>query len=332
LIQELADKAYNEMSTVLPEKAQLLASFFEMITEMGGALKRATSLVKKWTEAQPIYEKTLKDLVSSGIDRLTAADLAFEWVLMPLFADAVALRCSMHRAQKRLRWLTDHNHKFYRTNFRRRGAFKPSEFPPVILGGPGVYYEGPWFSGVGGSTPLGHDIPALYKAEVVSYNADYHASSTGIFHIEMYKLSAETLWQQEMGLYNLTGAIWEATPFSWLVDWFTSAIKDVTGVIDANLQPVGRAELSHACSSWKIDVLYNVFCENTALGEREFLGVIQVKRYIRNPGLAIDPTVLSDPLRLPDRVNQLTTGTSVLWNTRPSKWRRYCKYRTTIRQ
>jgi hypothetical protein len=322
-LQRAGSFAYKSLTSLLTPRAELLASIFEMFTEFGGLMKKAISVIVRWRKQQEVFVATLKSLMTTGVDSTTAYWLAWNFAIAPMLGDIEAMFCSVHHADRKVQWLIAHNHRATRTHARRFGAYKHDEPVSVVIGGPGEFYEGFWSGGPLGSQPIAHDIPATYVAEMVSYSADYFASATMIYHLPLHLLTTTNVWLGEMGMYNLASALWEATPFSWVVDYFTSLIKDLTAVMNQPFDPWdGSVELNQVGSSWKIRAVFDVYCVNAGTGVREYLGPITIKRYIRVVGLSLDPLSFTDLFKVPVMGQQLGNLSSVAWQKRPQKWRR----------
>lgn len=320
---DLERQAVQEMRKVVHRSAQLAGSVLELLSMLWGNVSAAQKLEERWALALKVYKINLDNNLKRGLDEITSHWLAWNFAIKPLLGDLSSLLCSIDRAQRRLRWLIDHNDIPTRTHFRRFGAYKPDPLPEFVIGGPGVYFEGFWVNGELGFTPTGHDIPAEYWATCVRYDADFFASSTLTYFLDTYKLNVTDVWLADMGFMDPFSAIYEAIPFSWLVDWCTGLGNQLTALLDETSNPFKPGELSSIGYTWKITAVFDVTCRNRGTGVREHLGPIVVRRYIRLPhshsqGMFSDPDLTGTGLL---SGNHPSLGLSVAWRKRPI-WKR----------
>ena len=122
--------------------------------------------------------------------------------------------------------------------------------------------------------------------EYEKYTLKYHAEATIVFNIPEYKLrdgGVFLVWESMMGLDRPFAAIWEATLFSFVVDWFTGSIKDLTSWLDESITVAWpEAQILRQDHSFKLEAQCLFYVWNPFTAERgEVLGVGTYSRYQR---------------------------------------------------
>jgi len=198
--------------------------------------------------------------------------LSLEFGWKPLLGDLNRLRNLMTSVEKRMAYLRKTKGRHTRVGFQRSGFYQPA----------------PWESlGAGVVDYMVHD----YRR--TSYNVVFRSGGR-LFH-QMEYLDATAGYARALlgmlGLTNPAKVVWNAIPYSFIVDWI---IPDIELLLDrfTNYQDLS--------SNWKVDRLsYSLtYTANVSITQRNIkasyqgtpvpdavTGNIAYRRYVRNPGL-----------------------------------------------
>lgn len=98
------------------------------------------------------------------------------------------------------------------------------------------------------------------------------------------------------GSDRLGSILWEATPFSFVVDWFTDVGKQVASWIDGLTKNFPDGEIFTVGHSWKQTSAWELYYVPPEGIAPERLGAVTLKQYWRSRGYpSVDGVALFDP-------------------------------------
>jgi hypothetical protein len=225
-LDELALRSEEKLSSVVNSETSLfnfLIELYQTITGHIGGAKRFQSI---WSRCTKLYQETYRRLIKQGHKEAAARWLAWNFAIKPAISDLRNILCSMTAANKKLKWLIAHNRKIVYLDYHR------DDLGDLLSFDPNEYIEAQWLAGIGDANLLSlrlNDQPNGSHNIYIRFTEvtlEYHARSKIYLDIPDEYLKGVkglgTLWEAMMGLHNPIGIIWEATPFSWLIDYFLS--------------------------------------------------------------------------------------------------------------
>jgi hypothetical protein len=200
-----------------------LANFIiELIQACEGnvrGIKRFSDLYHRCIEAwQKAYVRYLKQ----GKKSAAASWLAWNFAVKPFLKDFKNILCSISETTKKLKWLQNHNHKVIFLDYNR------DDLGSLVNFDPDVWSDGQIIASVFKADPKESAANGTHAmcVKVRSVKISYHARSKIFLDIPDRYLEGmsgmQTLWGAMLGLENPVGIVWEAIPFSWLIDYFLS--------------------------------------------------------------------------------------------------------------
>jgi hypothetical protein len=224
-LDELALRSEEKLSQVVDSQTSLfnfLIELYHAITGHIGGTKRFQSIYSKCVKA---FQREYERLIKAGHKQAAARWLAWNFAIKPAISDLRNILCSMTAANKKLKWLIAHNRKIVYMDYHRKDLGREVE-------NDGSFRAGQWLAGIGDANLFSlrlNDPPNGSFDTYVRYtdiDLQYHARSKIYLDIPDEYLKGVKglgiLWEAMMGLHNPIGIIWEATPFSWLIDYFLS--------------------------------------------------------------------------------------------------------------
>lgn len=300
-IDELALQSEQALSNVVDTQASLANFLIELAETCMGNVRGIRRFQSIYERALAAYKKAYKNLLRQGHKEASARWLAWNFAIKPALKDLKAIMCSIDTAYRKMAWLKAHNHKVVSLHYVRDGIEK------LINWDQSEWHEGVHFVSV--NTP---DFPSplistngayVHRCRYTDLKVFYRATSLIKLDIPdkylegMYGMS--TLWAALMGLHNPIGIIWEAIPFSWLIDYFLSyRARLFETVYDYNPYNAGVTVLGY-CHSFHIEAVGDVDVYNTTHHyTHDSLGRYTYDLYIRVAGLPQPETTTL--FRLPD--------------------------------
>lgn len=263
VLAPLCDEAFNRFNIQFPTEVSV-ANFILELDDIVG-----------------LIPKLSKSLVRSAAN----AHLTLEFGWKPMISDVRAMYHTLDRVKARLAYLRKTFGKKTDLGFRRNDIYVPS-LAPV---------------GTSMTATVGNGIQFRYV--LVDYHCDFRAKGRLYHRMEYLDGAAGEIagLLGALGFSNPLAIVWEAIPYSFVVDWFTNIGDLVTryGV----LQDLGSQwTVDRLCWSVTIKATVDVYQRNVtgsgALITETRLGQVTFKRYKRRPGLSVSSSVLN--LSLPN--------------------------------
>jgi len=244
-LQDFSARAENHYVTLVDQDWSLINFIIEALELMEGNVSVLERLKEGIEGAVAAYRRKFAESGNHW--------LSWNFAIAPTLRDLWALANTFKRAEKRLKWLRQRNHKNTKVKYREGPRVftgttpfttqevtveHPYFVPPPEYGPKGSYPEYPdWVD-------LEHLCEADYSATVVLSSWAWIR-----FDIPDYLLSAENdtglgiVMLTMQGLYNPLQIGWEAVPFSWLIDWFRSEAHKLREALKSDLNPLGHARI-----------------------------------------------------------------------------------------
>lgn len=328
-IYQLAKQAEDHFRRTVRPEVQLLNFVAELIELCHGKVDELTKFAAK-------LEKAFADYWTFLAEHPEDFYLAYEFFLKPFEADFRKILCSVHNAQKRLEWLINNNGKAVEVEYRIGDVYQPNQ--SELTDSLGQYWDygvGVWNPATppweGGLDPLRLDSADKLEIQYRNYKCIFCAQATVLFNIPEYKLRDGGLlevWSSMMGLDRPLAAVWEAIPFSFVIDWFTDAADDFATWLDESVFVAWPdAKILRADHSFKLEV--DVHLVHQKWDGSEFrpvdLGKATYKRYKRDWGLPYGvPELFHEPVNT-ERVELLSAA--LLLQLSKRAWRAWLRRR-----
>lgn len=273
-IDSCCTAAFKQWSTVIPENVSI-ANFIYELREVKSLLPRLLKF--KWDFYHKeilLTPKLLKDFSNGryNLETLSSNYLAYQFGWKPLLADLKKLANLVPTVLKRLEYLKKTHRKWTKVSFAR-SDFAPREIP---------------------APPSGGVLLDELRYVLSSYRADFHASAYMWHDLQGLDDGFEFLraFVTALGLNRPGMVLWNAIPFSFVIDWFVRLgdyVDKMTTVdlFGGTLRLYSRGtSITETC---RISCWYRYY--NTW-----FYGGHQlIERYQRSPGMAIPVSSLVSP-------------------------------------
>lgn len=295
VVGELARASTRHFVNAVDPRVLLLNFILELMTACKGGIGLVDKLGGILKKIKARYARELKRLLLKGILEADAHFLAWSFAIKPFMRDVEAIICSIEAAERRVKWLTKNAGKPVRVHYQRVIAdFDPIDYQ-VEGGVPGHYY-GPWNPScppwVGGcASPERGETNGNYLLSADKLEWLYSAQATVIYTLPPCRFidgsGIGLVWASMMGLDRWGSAIWEAIPFSFVIDWFTDVGKQAASWLDDKTKnfPDGQIlEVGHSfklSSEWTLTYVDN----DSECPRNEILGRVGYKSYTRKRGL-----------------------------------------------
>jgi hypothetical protein len=220
-LDELSLQAEAALSKVVPQNVSIANFIIELIEMCEGNIRGIKRFSDLYARMMKAFQKEYLRLIRAGHKAIAARWLAWNFAIKPFLKDLQAILCGISAAYKRLRWLRDHNHKVSYQDYTRDVTDLLSYDPNDIL-------EGQQICSVTHASPAGQHPNGTFYIGVQYHKVKlvFHARSKVFLEIPDELLDdvkgIGPLWSAMNGLYNPVGILWEAIPFSWLIDYFLS--------------------------------------------------------------------------------------------------------------
>jgi hypothetical protein len=234
-IQTLATQATDAFLNQAPEEISL----GNFLIEWKEAVRLIPNLVEGFARlgSKARYARHRGKPPASSVSE-DASDYFLWWnfAVAPLIADLTAFASLVQKTQARLEWIRQHNGKRIRVKFRRNNLYLGiPAFPPEY----GVPLNGP-------SDPSPPWGALSAKATLRKVHADFSSQAWLSIKIPEKELDGMVGFCRTLlgttGLNNPLGIIWNAIPFSFILDW----VVDFSGLL-------ARRRVNPFTGSWELD-------------------------------------------------------------------------------
>lgn len=209
-IDDFSASAEDHFLTAVQDKNSLINFIIELIEVCEGNLKVAKTIGRKIETAIETFWRLFRKTGSYWV--------AWNFAWKPTINDIHSFFTTLQRAEKRVKWLREHNHRPTKVHYRQG----PRDFSGVIS------TDSSWVHHVPGGTPFTISQPPGMTCETtfdckITLSAwawvRYDIEDVYLFSLED-AIGMTALIMQ--GVYNPAKIVWEAIPWSWLVEWFTN--------------------------------------------------------------------------------------------------------------
>jgi hypothetical protein len=218
-LDELALQSEEKLSNVVSAEVDLFNFLRELIEFCSGNIRLIRRFSDLYTRMVKAFQDAYKRLISQGHKEAAAYWLAWNFAIKPFLKDLRSILCSVSALHKKLDWLRRNNHKVIFQTFRR-------EFDLPV--DPNLWHNG-WILCVidKADPPISANGTYMQQLKYHSVKLEYVARAKILLSIPDHLLDdahggVGALWAAYNGLTNPVAVIWEAIPFSWLVDYFLS--------------------------------------------------------------------------------------------------------------
>jgi len=305
VMDALAKQAEDHFRTSVKPEVLLYNFVIELIETCQGNLEKAKGAYATILRISQEFRRKYLEFLAKGLSNADSFWLAWNFAIKPFLSDLRKILCSMSKAMKLLKYLIENNGKARIVRHRRNDAYHPD--PGELYWNLGPFQDfainswdpdnPPW---EGGPVPVRNDSPDELIIQFENYDLTYTAQATVIVEIPEYKLrdgGAFLVWESMMGLDRPFAAIWEAIPFSFIIDWFTGTIKDLSAWLDQSVTVAWPpAQILRADHTFKLKVDVRVRIRHAFSGEYDDLGTGHYTRYVRMHGLPYGkPSLFEQP-------------------------------------
>jgi hypothetical protein len=265
---------------VVPDEYSLINFLLDIIQICEGNITKAEGMID--------LGKLAVEKFTQAVKRGDNVWLAWNYAIKPFITDLKAFFNSLNKSKKRLQWLRKVNHKTVPIRFRRgprtwRGT---TTYLP-----PGFDWEG--------TIPFQY-IPNVYMESNWAAKAVLNATYWVRFDINdayLQEFGDIIVWMDMSGLYNPYNIIWDAIPFSFVIDWFRTVKNKCETALLSDLSPLGKGEIVAQVCSVKIKY-FDYWTGKTGidLTNRQDLGSQKSSLFLRGP----TPFGTDTPFVIPD--------------------------------
>lgn len=221
-LDELALRSEDKLTDVVPTNVSLANFVIELIQACTGNVKGVEKFSGIYNKALKAYQAAYKRFLKQGHKEAAARWLAWNFAIKPTLGDLQAILCSMDALYKKLNWLRNHNNKVVYLHYSRDLTDQ------VSIDG-NEWFWGETLVNILKADPNNQLPNGAYSMGVRysgGYTLKYQAHSKVFLSIPDRFLEGmkglSVLWGAMQGFHNPVGIIWEAIPFSWLIDYFLS--------------------------------------------------------------------------------------------------------------
>lgn len=245
--------------------------------------------------------KKVADVVEKAIElfRITYKKtgdywLSWNFAIKPTISDVKNILLSLVHAMKRLDWLKKRNHLDTKIKYRQGPRTFESSFsiPEEALIKPILDQTKAY---PGNPTVVTLPVPSDWQLTLeCSVTSEVALASQGWVRFDIPDEFLDgpegigIVWSALQGLYNPLKVVWEAVPFSWLIDWFVD-MRTRLQLEAADFSPLKDAKIISTCwslrSQHKIEMVWRV----QANGSVYYVdcGMLVASLYNRQPDLPI---------------------------------------------
>lgn len=223
-LDELALQSELKLSKLVDSNVDLINFLRELIQAITGNISAVRRFANLYERMMKAFQDAYKRLLKQGHKEAAAYWLAWNFAIKPFISDLRAILCGVSATYKKLDYLRKHNHRVIYLDYHRK------DLESLLSFDPNEWITADHILTVVRSPDWGLATPAAggYKIQVRIHDVKltYHARSKVFLDIPDYLLNGfgaiGALWSALNGLTNPVAVIWEAIPFSWLIDYFLS--------------------------------------------------------------------------------------------------------------
>jgi hypothetical protein len=221
-LDELALQSELKLSSVVKQNVMLVNFLLELYRTITGKISNIRKFSGVYNAAIKAYWKAKKRYLSQGHKEAAAHWLAWNFAIKPTISDLKGILCSITYADAKMKWMQNNNHKIVYMDYSR-------DLTELLDYDPAEFLPGEFHFSILKADPLASYPNGFYQTFVRwtdEVKLEYHARSKIFLDIPDDLLDGNkgigTLWAAMQGLYNPIGIVWEAIPFTWLIDYFLS--------------------------------------------------------------------------------------------------------------
>lgn len=275
-LDDFSAESEDYFKTAVQDDASIINFIIEMIELCEGNVKIVAKTSKKLETGLDIFFRMLRKGSNYWV--------AWNFAIKPTIRDIHSMVTALETAAKRLKFLRQWNHRPIKLHYRNPGR----EFNNTLVG-----LQPSWLHHVPGGTPAVIPIPSAITCEL-EYTCTITLTSWAEVRFDIpdyllddWQLGIGMIMLTQQGVYNPLKIVWEAIPFSWLIDWFTTKRVQLLKEL-ANLAPFPPAQILGIGHTVHVK---DMFCESflkvtgPSGNQRIAIGTTYFDRYDRRPGL-----------------------------------------------
>jgi len=287
-LEDFSAHAESHFTLAVDDKASLLNFIIEMIQMCEGNIKT----LKGFLEAIPKCIARYAEYLYRNPAKFW---LAWNFAIKPTVSDLRKFATSLSRARKRMEWLRNHNRKDTLIKYRENeDETERTIWIPVSINEIPEDLSAPFYM-----LPLDNlgQCPKLYV--VCKYSIRFRPSAFASVRFDIPDeflvgdLGTGIVWSAMQGLYDPVDVAWEATPFSWLLDYFLSEKTKLERFKQFALSPLSPGTINQSMFTADVTFRGNIewVMDWSHLGypgesqKRWDAGDFQYRIYSRKPGL-----------------------------------------------
>lgn len=337
IIHGVTNSAMRHFLETVEPRVLLLNFLLEIIELVKSVVAKGDEWLEKLKIIQQRLAAELKRLAKRGIFGAEAYFLAWSFAIKPFIGDMKEILCSIQNARKRMDWLLHHAGKPVRVQFRAEDIW-PQALNHMWAGAGSAYYGAwnpacpPWTPPC--AQPESSGLVGSYLLRLTEAKVDFTAQATVVYSLPPFRFSNGNglgyVWASMMAVDRLGSFVWEAIPFSFVIDWFTNVGKEAAAWLDDKTKKFSDGEILETGfafkSSYKAELLY--FEDEVLCGTRDMqsLGFVSFDYYVRDVGLPEAGFVLDPGGALGGTRPALSVALAVQrWKRFKKRWRRLAR-------
>lgn len=276
-----ADNASRHFTNAINPDTLIANFILEAIGTVKGIIKGLKDLSQRFVVALKTFFSKLKEVGDLWI--------AWNFAIKPFISDAKSIAKSLSKAEKRLKWLRQNNHKEVPITYRYvpyQGQLDKS-LPTPCTELDKLRDE--W----GGFANWIGDPSETCWWELRNLETQVKGSANAVIRFDIpdewlnHPNASAVVWASLMGLNNPAAIVWEATPWSWLIDWFIGyETRLLLLKAEIDLWPDAKIlQQAHSISiKGRAEVWWSGPYDRNGQIQEIFLGYVDYNLYDRRPG------------------------------------------------
>lgn len=324
-LDDLAAMSENHFVNATGNGQESLANFLiELYQACQGNIRALKKYGAKYKRAIDRFKEAYDRFLKRGYGQAASWWLAWNFAIKPIIGDLKRLACAYYRAVKRFKWLQARNHLPTKVQFRVKDCFDAPDIvvlenllPKLTLWAD----QGQICSDV---TIPPINVPIEFDCWIelrkLTYELDYSATGWVRWDLPSWLFDnpgagVSYLTAQQEGFTNPVKIIWNAIPYTWLIDWFVS-YRTHLQENSADLGPYSDGTLLNSGHSFRLRSVWEVIVcvqpVNSGVAEYS-IGQVVYNTYTRVIGL---PQAVANPFRVPWEGYNFSIITALLWQRR----------------